>query len=65
MLTRPMDAMDREGCPIHNKASFSPDDLQRMRGGHCTNCGQCIYAGSGREWARLVRLPCPSCGRAW
>ena len=47
MLTRPMDAMDREGCPIHNKASFSPDDLQRMRGGHCTNCGQCIYAGSG------------------
>ena len=63
MIARFMDAMSRDGCPIHGEIDES--DRQRARAGHCTNCGACIYAFNGREWARLVRLPCPSCGRPW
>ena len=32
--------------------------------GHCLHCLQKISAQSGVEWRRVVRHPCPDCGRA-
>ena len=31
--------------------------------GHCLHCQQEISAQSGVEWRRVVRQPCPHCGR--
>ena len=32
-------------------------------GGYCLNCRQEIRATGGVEWRRVVRAPCPHCGR--
>ena len=63
MVGRFLDTMPRDQCPLHG--NVSAEDRHQARAGHCLNCGACIYAFSGREWPRLVRLPCPSCGRPW
>ena len=30
---------------------------------HCLHCQQEIYARNGVEWRRVVRAPCPHCGK--
>ena len=32
--------------------------------GHCLHCHQEISARNGVEWRRVVRAPCPHCGKA-
>ncbi len=32
--------------------------------GHCLHCPQEITVQGGVEWCRVVRRPCPHCGKA-
>ena len=42
------------------------EDLQDHNdyGGYCLHCRREITAQGGDEWRRMVRRPCPHCGRA-
>ena len=42
------------------------EDLQDTNDyrGHCLHCRQDITAQGGVEWRRMVRRPCPHCGKA-
>ena len=33
--------------------------------GHCLHCGAHVGARTRGEWSRLVKAPCPRCGRPW
>ena len=41
-------------------------DVQNQRAwGHCLHCGRHIGAVTWGAWAKVVKTPCPGCGRAW
>ena len=38
-----------------------PQDIKH--GGHCMACGRWILAQTSKEWSKLVKAPCPHCGK--
>ena len=40
------------------------EEDQHERGGRCLHCRQEIRATGGVEWRRVIRRPCPHCGRS-
>ena len=32
-------------------------------GGQCMGCGKWVTASTAREWKKVVKAPCPHCGR--
>ena len=47
------------------RRSCDEDTTGQAHYGHCLNCGRHIGARIGREWAQLVKAPCPTCVKAW
>ena len=52
------------GCPDCLELAAEDLDEDNEHWAHCLHCQQEISAQNGVEWRRVVRRPCPHCGRA-
>ena len=53
------------GCP--DCLELAAEDLEEdnEHWANCLHCQQEISARNGVEWRRVVRAPCPHCGKPW
>ena len=51
------------GCPDCLELAAEDLDEDNEHWAHCLHCQQEISARNGVEWQRVVRAPCPHCGR--
>ena len=53
-----------QGCEDYLELVAEDREDQEEHGGRCLHCRQEIRATGGVEWRRVVRAPCPHCGKA-
>ena len=51
------------GCPDCLELAAEDLDEDNEHWAHCLHCQQEISARNGVEWQRVVRAPCPHCGK--
>ena len=58
-----MEVMDQQGSLELGAPQLQAQDPTIKHLGHCGHCGGRITARTSAQWHKLVRGPCPHCGR--